>query len=83
MAEIHVNEELLSCIKKMQIQSLKYERIPFPTVLEMDDKTQVHMILICEENPKFKLKKRHYANLSVGEAKIYIQLGIQEEENEC
>ena len=82
MPELKVNEELLKCIKKMQVQTLDRKRIPFQDVLQLPESTPVFVILFCEENPKFKLKKEHYAKTIAGEAKLYIQLGIQEEENE-
>lgn len=83
MPEIVVNEELLDCIKKVQFMTLDYKPLSFKEIENMKDNDTVRMTLICEENPKFKLKDRHYATLKVGEAKIYIQLGIEEGEIEC
>lgn len=76
--EFKLNEEMLNCIHSMQVFSDERNPITYNQLKKMDGRTQVIIVLRCDENPKFKLKQEHYGRLSAREALLYVEMDIPE-----
>lgn len=79
---IELNEKLLSKIKRITIMSLIGDILTEDYVKSMPSSDLVYMYLECEADPSLKLGEEHYAKLTVEEALVYINLGIEMNEGE-